>query len=110
MSSPTRNRKKQKSIIIPSVYKQPKYRFGQLVKQGRIIGMEYYPPDLSRMTNQKEEWSYWVLAEEIEESTDLNMFAEAEIEPLATEDLQTLVKDEIEFHTRSIAVLKEQLL
>lgn len=50
------------------------------------------------------------MSAEIEESTDLNMFAETEIEPLATEDLQTLVKDEIEFHTRSIAVLKEQLL
>ena len=106
----TRNHRKQKSIIIPSVYKQPKYRFGQLVKQGRIIGMEYYPPDLKIATQKEEEWSYWILEEETDESTGLNMFAEIEVEPLSLEDLQTLVKDEIDFHQRSIAALKEQLL
>ena len=105
-----RNRRKQKFIIIPSVYKEPKYRFGQLVKQGLIIGMEYYPPNLKIATEKDEEWHYWILEEETDESTNLNMFTESEIEPLSLEDLQALVKDEIEFHQRSIAALKDQLL
>ncbi|QKQ75587.1 hypothetical protein [Nostoc sp. TCL240-02] len=103
-----RNRRKQKFIAIPSVYKQPKYRFGQMVKQGRIIGMEYYPPDLVKITDETEEWRYWLL-ENDEEILDLNMLAESEIEPLTSEELQAVVKDEIEFHQRSIAALREQI-
>lgn len=108
MSSPTRNRRKQKSIIIPSIYPQPKYRFGQIVKQGRIIGMEYFPPDMKISDSKDEQWYYWV--SEDEDSMDLNQFNEAQIEPLSPEELQTLVKDEIDFHNSCIAVLKEQLL
>lgn len=108
MSSPTRNRRKQKFIAIPNVYPQPKYRFGQIVKQGRIIGMEFFPPDMKISDGEDEKWHYWV--SEDEDSLGLKQFSETEIEPLTAEELQTLVKDEIDFHNSCIAVLKEQLL
>ncbi|QKQ75609.1 hypothetical protein [Nostoc sp. TCL240-02] len=102
-----RNRSRQKFIAIPSIYPQPKYRFGQIVKQGRIIGMEFFPPDMKIADEREEQWHYWLL--EDKESLDLNMFPESKIEAFTSDELEALVKDEIEHHQRSIAALREQI-
>ncbi|MBD2771174.1 hypothetical protein [Iningainema tapete] len=87
-------------ISIPSNWTRPKYQFGQRVKQGEIIGMEYW---------QVEDcWRYWVLPDpnNFEESQS---FLEDLISPLSPEESRALIHDEIKSYQSKIAALVSQL-
>lgn len=66
-----------KNIEFPEHWQAPKYKLGQQVKQGQIVGVEYHPPGTKRACNFGEGWTYWVLLQEPEE--DLEAFRESNI-------------------------------
>ncbi|MEH2177412.1 hypothetical protein [Nostoc sp.] len=102
----------QKSCIrFPSHWPQPKYHFGQLVKQGRIIGIEYQSPGTRRAYDLGEGWIYAVLIDD--QGYDADQLKESEIKPPSLEDLQAEIdyeKSLVEIHQSNKAVLTEQLL
>ena len=97
-------------ITIPSTWTPPKYRFGQLVKQGEIVGMEYYPLETNRTQYRNQHgkgWMYSVLPSPC--SCDTETFGESSIKPLTPEELHALIALEIKSHATRVAALKEQL-
>ncbi len=95
------------NIILPSTWTPPKYRFGQMVKQGQIVGMEYYPPGSYRACQHGEGWIYWILLDQ--NADDTESFGESSLRPLNPEELHTLIEAEVKSHTTRVAALKEQL-
>ena len=93
-------------ITLPNTWTPPKYRFGQMVKQGQIVVMEYYPPGSYRASQHGEGWVYGVAEPD---SEDTEHFPESCLRPLNPEELQALITEEIESHSQRVAVLKEQL-
>lgn len=69
-----------KNIEFPEHWVVPKYKLGQQVKQGQIVGVEYHPHESKQSYHFGEGWSYWILVDE-----DLEAFRESNIEAL-TED------------------------
>ncbi len=100
-------KRKAKYIPLPSTWNLPKYRFGQLTREGYIVGMEYRPPGFQISVDAEGEWFYWVTKSL--ESDDLSSCDESNIELLSSEEMQSLVADEIEFHKHRIAALVQQL-
>lgn len=66
-----------KNIEFPERWQAPKYKLGQQVKQGQIVGVEYHPPGTKQPCRFGEGWSYWILVDE-----DLEAFRESNIEAL----------------------------
>ncbi|WP_174711375.1 HNH endonuclease [Nostoc sp. TCL240-02] len=101
----------EKSCIrFPSHWPQPKYHFGQLVKQGRIIGIEYQSPGTRRAFDLGKGWIYAVLLDDLGYDTD--QLKESEIEPPPLSVLQAEINYEkslVEIHQNNKAVLTEQL-
>lgn len=98
------------NIQFPDHWKAPKYKLGQQVKQGQIVGVEYYPPLTKRALDGGEGWNYWVLIHEMEDYAE--SFREADIEPLTTFELQTIIDKRssfIQVYQNNIAALVEQL-
>ncbi|MFB2769826.1 hypothetical protein ACE1AT_11135 [Pelatocladus sp. BLCC-F211] len=94
---------RNKSIKFPASWGQPKYRLGQFVEQGQIIGVEYCPPRTKLSLEWGEGWTYWVLTEP--GSDDLLKYEEGELQPLNPEDIKKLIQE----HEAEITTLKEQL-
>ncbi len=73
-------------LRIPSYWESPKYSLGQMVKQGRIIGIEYQPPGTLRAYELDIGWYYIVLSDPCEYDTD--NIRESNIQPLTVSDLR----------------------
>lgn len=101
----------EKSCIrFPSHWSQPKYHFGQLVKQGRIIGIEYQSPGTRRAFDLGLGWIYAVLLDDLGYDTD--QLKESEIELPSLEKLENEINYEkslAEIHQKNLVVLGEQL-
>lgn len=101
----------QKSCIhFPSHWPQPKYHLGQLVKQGRIIGIEYQSPGTRRAYDLGKGWIYAVLIDD--QGYDTLQLKDSEIEPPPLSVLQAEINYEkslIEIHQKNLVVLDEQL-
>ncbi len=101
----------EKSCIrFPSHWSQPKYHFGQLVKQGRIIGIEYQSPGTRRAFDLGKGWIYAVLLDDLGYDTD--QLHEPEIKPPSLEQLQAEIEYEkslAQIHQKNLVVLDEQL-
>ena len=93
-------------ITLPSTWTPPKYRFGQLVKQGEIVGMEYFEKGTNRALQHGEGWIYWIVFDNSEET---ETFQESSIYPLNPFELHALIQAEIESHSQRVAALTEQL-
>ena len=100
-------RLENQTFTIPSTWTPPKYRFGQLVKQGEIVGMEYYASGTNRAFQHGEGWLYWIALDSGAEETET--FQESSIKPLNPEEIKVLIQTEIESHSQRVAVLTEQL-
>ncbi|MFB2769818.1 hypothetical protein ACE1AT_11095 [Pelatocladus sp. BLCC-F211] len=92
-------RKRKQTVVIPSTWETPKYCFGQRVKQGIIIGMEYF-------VDVEHGWKY-VCSDP--NSEDYEVCDEPDIETYEPQELHALIKDEIVFHKSKIVALTEQL-
>lgn len=101
----------QKSCIrFPSHWPRPKYHFGQLVKQGRIIGIEYQSPGTRRAFDLGLGWIYAVLLDD--QGYDTDQLKESEIELASLEELENEINYEkslVEIHQSNKAALTEQL-
>lgn len=98
-----------KAIYIPGHWDVPKYQFGQLVKQGRIIGLEYQPPETKRGYDLKERWIYSVL---MNDEYEVECFSESSIEPASPQDLkQEIAYQKIltDIRQKNLAAFQEQL-
>ncbi|MEH1822105.1 MAG: HNH endonuclease [Nostoc sp.] len=101
----------EKSCIrFPSHWTQPKYQLGQLVKQGRIIGIEYQSPGTRRAYDLGKGWIYAVLIDD--QGYDTLQLKDSEIEPPPLSVLQAEINYEkslVEIHQKNLVVLDEQL-
>jgi len=98
-----------KTIHIPGHWNTPKYKFGQLVKHGRIIGLEYRPPETKRGYELKEKWIYSVL---MNDEYEVECFSESSIEPASPEDLKEEIayqKNLTDIRQKNLAAFQEQL-
>lgn len=93
-------RKAKKTIPIPSDWEAPLYQFGQHVKQGQIVGMEYFLKDDEIYKQTGVNWCYWCA-----DARQLKMYAECQIEPLSTEEIKELINA----HGQEIETLRTQL-
>jgi hypothetical protein len=94
------------SIPLPPNWSQPKYRFGQLVEQGWIVGLKYYP-EASALGYQKSEWQYHVLPNWVDSGGDI--IPESKIKPYPPEKMNEELQTEINIHLRQIENLKFQM-
>lgn len=92
------------SIALPPNWSQPKYRFGQLVEQGWVVGMRYYP-ESSALGYQKSEWQYQVLRDWLDDEGEIVLESKIKPHPNADKELQ----EEINLHLRQIENLKAQM-
>lgn len=101
----------EKSCIrFPSHWPQPKYHLGQLVKKGRIIGIEYQSPGTRRAFDLGKGWIYAVLLDD--QGYDTDQLKESEIELPSLEKLENEINYEkslVEIHQKNLVVLDEQL-
>ncbi|MEH1808480.1 HNH endonuclease [Nostoc sp.] len=101
----------EKSCIrFPSHWAQPKYHLGQLVKQGRIIGIEYQSPGTRRAFDLGKGWIYAVLIDD--QGYDTLQLKDSEIEPPPLSVLQAEINYEkslVEIHQKNLVVLDEQM-
>ncbi|BDA74401.1 hypothetical protein CAL7716_085670 [Calothrix sp. PCC 7716] len=98
-----------KNIEFPDHWTLPKYKLGQHVKQGQIVGVEYHPPGTRRSYTFGEGWHYWILIHELEE--DIENLPESYIKPLTPEELRSVVSEQqalIEAYQKNIAALTKQ--
>ena len=97
-------------LRIPSHWGSPLYRLGQMVKQGRIIGIEYQPPGTRRAYDLGVEWNYTVLPDDQEYDTD--SIRESDIRLLTASDLLLEIEHEkqcVKTHQENLSILNEQL-
>ncbi|QLE47946.1 hypothetical protein FD724_07325 [Nostoc sp. C057] len=99
----------QLSISIPSDWTPPKYRLGQWVKEGLIVGCTYYHAGSKPAYQYKQTWRYCVLPDEQADAEDIKYFLESEITPLTSSELQTKIQALVDFHSSRITALTEQL-
>jgi len=97
----------QSKIRFPSHWPQPKYHLGQRVKQGEIVGVEYYQPKTLRGYEEGAGWSYWVLRNDLSDQAEA--MRESNIQPLKTSELQEEIQAEIEFYQSKITALNEHI-
>ncbi|HYW17925.1 MAG TPA: HNH endonuclease, partial [Nodularia sp. (in: cyanobacteria)] len=98
----------QKSCIrFPSHWGKPKYHLGQRVKEGEIVGVEYYQPKTLRGYEEGAGWSYWVLRNDLSDQAEA--FRESNISPLKTSELIEDIQSEIEFYQNKITALNEHI-
>lgn len=87
--------------------KQPKYRIGDRVKQGLIIGLENYPHDSYLCQKYGAGWRYTMLPDKAEE--DLNHYFEPEITLLSPQQLKTQIEAEINQCQQQLEILQTEL-
>jgi HNH endonuclease len=98
----------EKSCIrFPSHWPQPKYHLGQRVKQGEIVGVEYYQPKTLRGYEEGAGWSYWVLENDLSDQAEA--MRESNISPLKASELIEEIQSEIEFYQSKITALNEHI-
>ncbi|MFN6537933.1 MAG: hypothetical protein RM021_016385 [Nostoc sp. EkiNYC01] len=100
----------QSCIPFPSHWRKPKYYFGQQMKQGQIVGIEYHPPGTQAAERFGENWTYWVLVNN--DDIDTESFTEQNLKPMSQEDLLSEIeylKANIATQEKSLAALVEQL-
>lgn len=98
-----------KVIHIPGHWSPPKYYFGQLVKQGRIIGLEYQPPETKRGYELKQRWTYSIL---MDDEYEVECFPESSIEPASPQDLRRQIayqKNLIDVRQKNLTAFQELL-
>lgn len=98
-----------KTIRLPGNWDRPKYQFGQQVKQGKIVGMEYYPEGSRASHQYGTEWRYTVIPHELDDAEDVTYYHESGIEPLAPEELRQRIQAEIDFYQSKVTALQTQL-
>lgn len=96
-------RRSRKSIPIPSTWELPKYQFGQLVKQGLILSMEYYPQNTPASEEFGVGWAYW--CSDDGDANCMSKYMECEIELLSEIDIKTMIQSRAE----EIEMLRAQL-
>lgn len=79
------------TITIPNSWTPPKYHFGQRVKQGEIISLEYHPPSTQRSDELGQGWTYTVLPDEYSDSVEI--CKERQIEPLTPSESRAEVQE-----------------
>lgn len=95
------------TITIPGYWTQPKYSLGQRIKQGIIVGIQYYQSQNLLTDYSNGSWRYAVLDNgDFEEIIHLS---EQKIQPLSSQELTKQIQDEIELYQNSITVLSKEL-
>ncbi|KYC42081.1 hypothetical protein WA1_18945 [Scytonema hofmannii PCC 7110] len=97
----------QQTIVIPEEWTAPKYQLGQWIKQGLIVGIEYYLPNSFRGNKYGAGWIYWVMPHK--DSEDTETWSEESVKPLTEADLQEMIQKEVNSCNTKIAALTEQL-
>jgi hypothetical protein len=97
----------QQTIVIPEDWSTPKYQLGQWIKQGLIVGIEYYLPGSFRGNKYGAGWVYWVMPHR--DSEDTESWGEESVKPLTENDLRELIEKEANSHNIKLAALTEQL-
>ena len=96
----------QNQIPIPLDWTRPKYHFGQLVQQGWICGICYYP-SYSPLYKDGSGWSYEIIIDW--NSEDYHLIPEEQIKPYDPKEAAKKLNHEIDnLHIRATA-LEQQL-
>ncbi|WP_334826689.1 hypothetical protein [Nostoc sp.] len=93
-------------ISFPSHWKSPKYSLGKRVKQGEIIGIEYYPPGTQRAYELGVGWTYTVLLDDY--CSEVDTYKECDIQLLTDSESHKEIQELIDQHQDRIAALTEQ--
>lgn len=99
-----------KNISFPNHWEYPKYHLGQTIKQGQIVGMEYYSLGTRQAYELGKGWFYTVMLDELED--DVEIIKESAIKLPSVEDLQSEIDSLqalIETYQNNIATLTQQL-
>jgi hypothetical protein len=97
----------QPTISIPHGWDYPRFTFGQLTKQGIIIGMVYYQTGTCLAEEFGEGWYYTVSPNK--HSEELHHYLENELTLLSPEESLARIQAEIEQHQNQIKSLTQQL-
>ena len=87
--------------------KQPKYRIGDRVKQGLIIGLECCPPGSYLARTYSNQWRYTLLLDRTEE--DLEYIYEPSIKPLSPQQIKSQIQSEINLCKQQLDALQCEL-
>lgn len=87
--------------------RQPKYRIGDRVRQGLIVGLESYPADSYLAQMYGTQWRYTLLLNKVEE--DLEYIYEPYIEPFSPQELRAEIEEEIAQHKQQLEALQNEL-
>ena len=89
---------------MPSTWGLPLYLLGQFIKQGQIIGVNYYPPGTPAAKEYEEEgWSYLVMPSM--DSDILLHLSESEIKSCLPDQACAFLQTEIDKHQSKVAAL-----
>lgn len=98
---------KENHIFIPQDWTQPKYQLGQLVEQGWIVGMRYYPGYSAMGRTYQSGWHYDIVHDWL--GTDTTYHMEEEVQPYSPEETLAKLQAEIDTLTARIGVLRSAM-
>ena len=94
-------------ITFPKNWTLPKYKLGQLVRQGWIVGMRYYPKNSVLGHTYHSGWHYDVVTDWLE--VDATYHTEEEIKPYSQEETVAELQAEIDALTLQIEALRDSI-
>ncbi|MBD2255453.1 hypothetical protein [Nostoc parmelioides] len=97
----------QPTISIPKGWDYPKFTLGQRIKQGLIIGIQYYPTDTLLAHEYGTGWRYTVMSDK--NSEEVRSYFDDQIQQFSVAELQAQLQAELEEHQQQITALQEQL-
>ena len=95
------------NITFPKNWNQPKYQLGQLVRQGWIVGMRYYPKNSAMGHTYHVGWHYDVVPDWLE--VDATYHTEKDIESYSPEETVAELQAEIDALTLQIEALQDEM-
>jgi hypothetical protein len=97
----------QPTISIPHGWGYPRFTFGQLTKQGVVIGLVYYQTGTYLAEEFGEGWYYTVSPNK--HSEELHHYLENELSLLSPEESLARIQAEIDCYRQQIKTLTQQL-
>ena len=97
----------ENTIFFPKNWTQPKYQLGQLVRQGWIVGMRYYPKNSALGNTYYPGWHYDVVPNWLE--TEATYHIEEEIELYSPQETVAELQAEIDALTLQIEALRSSI-
>ncbi|WGV29145.1 hypothetical protein [Halotia branconii] len=97
----------QPTITFPHGYGRTKYNIGQRTKQGKIIGIEYYPLESLLAGSCSYGYRYKVMTSDT--NNEVKMLEENQIVPLSPQELEAEILSEVDWYLLQLVLLQQEL-